>query len=117
MSEVLTFYGVDDVSLRAKKPKQTTIAGHPCDATEAAWARTDSKVTAGIWECTPGVFKTAREGTDEIVYIVSGSGVLISDGGHASAHSAGDVVVIPNGFSGEWHIKETLRKVYVSVSV
>ncbi|GAT88382.1 hypothetical protein CVCC1112_3041 [Paenarthrobacter nicotinovorans] len=42
---------------------------------------------------------------------------MVSDDGHASSHSAGDVVVIPDGFSGEWHIEETLRKVYVSVSV
>lgn len=117
METVLICKGAGDLSLGVKLAKPTTTAGSPCDVTREVWEKADSRVRAGIWECTPGVFRTSREGADEIVYILSGSGVLVSDEGHASSHSAGDVVVIPDGFSGEWHIEETLRKVYVSVSV
>jgi len=96
--------------------RKNSILGEPFESFTELWSRDDAKVQVGIWECTPGSFLTERSGTDEIVYIVSGRGRLVSDDGVETEHAAGDVLVIPDGFKGVWHIHETIRKVYVGSS-
>jgi hypothetical protein len=65
----------------------------------------------------PGSFKTARQGVNEVILVLEGRGTLVSDAGERVDHEAGDMVLIPNGWSGVWEIHEHFRKQYVSIAV
>ncbi|WP_407175732.1 cupin domain-containing protein [Bradyrhizobium sp. STM 3562] len=49
----------------------------------------------------------------EVAFILSGS-ATIADATTGTAHivNAGDVVVLPPGWTGRWDVTETVRKVY-----
>ncbi len=95
-----------------KTPKPTAIDGTPADSAVSLWERSDGKVLTGTWECTPGRFVTSRDGINEVVYILSGRGTLIADDGTETEYQPGDAIALLDGFTGEWHVRETTRKVY-----
>lgn len=67
---------------------------------------------SGIWECTPGPSRWVLQ-TNEFVHVLSGSMSITPDGGETEFVGAGDTVFIPRGWSGNWELHETLRKLYV----
>jgi len=98
--------------------KPTAINGtEPRDATDSALTFKASNVNLGFWECSPGSFKTARDGVNEVVLVLEGKGTLVSDTGERVEHKAGDMVLIPNGWSGVWEIHEHFKKQYISISL
>ena len=100
---------------RALKP--TAIEGtEPKDATVNAFTTSASQVDLGFWECSPGTFRTARDGVNEIILVLEGKATLVSDSGERVDHKAGDMVLIPNGWSGVWEIHEHFKKQYITVS-
>jgi hypothetical protein len=74
------------------------------------WKDGDQEV--GIWECTAGPSRWVLE-THEEIYIISGKMTVTRDGGEPLDVGAGDAVVFPRGWAGNWQIHETLRKLYV----
>ena len=74
---------------------------------------TADAVRAGVWECQPGGWPIEPRTDTETCYIPSGR-VLITDAatGDSFEASAGDVLVLPEGWSGRWDVKETVRKVF-----
>jgi uncharacterized cupin superfamily protein len=98
--------------------KTTALNGTvPKDATDNALTLQASNVDLGFWECSPGSFRTARDGVDEVILVLEGKGALVSDSGDRVHHEAGDMVLIPNGWSGVWEIHEHFKKQYISISV
>ncbi|MCY0906655.1 cupin domain-containing protein [Arthrobacter sp. H14-L1] len=67
---------------------------------------------SGIWECTAGPSRWVLE-THEFLHVLSGSMTITADGGEAEFVGPGDTVFVPRGWSGNWEIHETLRKVFV----
>lgn len=67
---------------------------------------------SGIWECTAGPSRWVLE-TNEFVHVLSGSMTITPDGGEPEFVGSGTTVFIPRGWSGNWEIHETLRKLYV----
>lgn len=112
MTKALRFEQV----VTAEHPDKTAKPGldgtTPAESAAPLWESAAGDIMVGTWECTPGSFNTKREGFDEIIYILEGSGRLVSDDGEVTAYAAGDVVVIQDGFRGQWHVDETIRKVY-----
>ena len=66
----------------------------------------------GVWECTPGGWPIENRPDSETVRILSGRARLTDAGGSSVELSAGDVLVLPKGWSGRWDILETVRKYY-----
>lgn len=89
----------------------------PSDASVGSLNIAASNADLGFWQCSPGSFKTARDGVNEVVLILEGRGTLISDSGERLDHQAGDLVLIPNGWSGVWEIHEHLKKYYAVYTV
>jgi uncharacterized cupin superfamily protein len=90
----------------------------PLEGTPAASGlvlASDGPVETGIWECTPGRFTSRRDGTCEMMHFVAGAGTLTDADGTAHAIRPGTVRYLPDGWSGEFHITETIRKTYVSI--
>lgn len=68
----------------------------------------------GFWECTPGGWPVNDRQDTEVAYILSGKGEITDQAtGDVHAIGAGDLVILPVGWTGRWNITETVRKVYV----
>jgi uncharacterized cupin superfamily protein len=67
----------------------------------------------GIWECQPGGWPVVDRPDTEVAYILSGR-ATITDSSTGTAHhvGAGDLIVLPPGWTGRWDVSETVRKVY-----
>ena len=70
-------------------------------------------IGVGVWECTPGGWDVIDRPDTETVLVLSGRARLTERDGAPVEIAAGDLVVLPRGWSGRWEILETLRKVYV----
>ena len=92
-------------------PKPNPSRGEPVESVKVLFE--DAQVEAGVWECTPGTFPSRRDGFREAVTIIAGSGTLRDADGNETPFVAGTALAIPEGWSGEWDIVETTRKVYV----
>lgn len=70
----------------------------------------------GLWECTEGTFPSSRSGRTEVCLILSGSAEIHSDSDEPTIFvKQGDLVVLPDGWSGKWTVLETVEKVYVNI--
>ena len=66
----------------------------------------------GIWECTPGRF--ARQLVEaEVMHILAGCGRFTPTSGEPIEFRSGDTLFFPADTTGEWDIRETVRKVFV----
>ena len=85
--------------------------GEPMQASGLTlWADGDQE--AGVWECTPGPSYWKLD-CHEFVHILSGRVSVTPDGGDPVEMGPGDTAVFPRGWTGNWQILETIRKVYV----
>lgn len=67
----------------------------------------------GIWECEPGGWPVVDRPDTEVAYIISGRATLSDDeSGSQVEVTAGDVIILPPGWSGRWDVRETVRKVF-----
>ncbi len=75
----------------------------------------DEHAETGIWECTPGSFPSRRQGTAELMHFVAGDATLTDDAGGSHTLGPGSVIFLPDGWSGAWEIRQTVRKTYVTI--
>jgi uncharacterized protein len=102
---------VQSMDLPVKGPRTTVFEGEPV---ESVYRFYDDGVTlAGIWECTPGRFPVVKEDSISTMFFLSGAGTITDQDGESRAIEPGGVFVEPQGWRGEWHITETVRKIYV----
>jgi uncharacterized cupin superfamily protein len=117
-AEAQILRSLDTLSFSELVEKPTAVIGsEPKDATDNALTINASLVDLGFWECSPGSFKTSRDGVNEVILVLEGKGTLVSDTGQRLDHKAGDMVLIPNGWSGVWEIHEHFKKQYITMSV
>jgi uncharacterized protein len=75
----------------------------------------DGHVQTGVWECTPGSFRWGTEGFCELMHFTSGDVTITADDGTVHRLTAGDVLFVPEGWSGVWEVHSTVRKSYTIV--
>ncbi|WP_226534234.1 cupin domain-containing protein [Microbacterium paraoxydans] len=74
---------------------------------------TGSDAAIGVWECEPGGWEVLNRPNTETFTVLSGSAVLTDyDTQEQTTISAGDLIILPPGWSGRWDVTETLRKAY-----
>lgn len=93
---------------------QRLVEGAPKFRTWDLAKNADGTVTAGIWDVTPGAYRSIKGATWEFCSIVSGVSELIEDGHPPRRITAGDSFVMHPGFEGTWKVIETTRKLWVS---
>jgi uncharacterized protein len=78
--------------------------------------------SVGYWTCTPGSFSiTSAKPTTECFHVLEGVFFLTDnnnqkdDGSRSQKCVAGDTVILPHGWSGDFHIVETVKKLWVEV--
>ena len=72
----------------------------------------DGEKQAGVWECTPGPSRWSMP-SNEFIYVLYGRMTVTQDGGEPTDVGPGDTMVFPRGWTGDWQIHETVRKLYV----
>jgi len=107
---------IDDVlgaELVAGQPVPTATAGAPYES----WLviSDDGQVELGVWEVTPGSFHGSKEGVYEQMHFVAGSGTITDADGVVTEIAPGVVMLCPDGWSGDWDVRETVRKTYAIV--
>lgn len=91
--------------------------GEPLDGPMATagyrwWHSADGRLRTGLWSCTEGRFQTSFDHDEgEVIWVVSGSLTCVEDDGPTTTLSPGDAMLFPPGWTGEWRIAGTLRKV------
>ena len=66
-----------------------------------------------IWACGAGVFPRVKDKRGSFMYIISGDATIVDEDGTSHELTADSVLVLPFGWAGTWHIRETIRKVYL----
>ena len=66
-----------------------------------------------IWACGAGMFPRVKDRRGSFMYILSGDATIVDAGGTSHELTADSVLVLPFGWVGTWHIRETIRKVYL----
>ena len=80
---------------------------------KTAVLRFDTEVKTGVWECQPGGWPIVDRADTEVCYVLSGAATITDDAtGTKHELRAGDLLVLPAGWSGRWDVTETLRKIY-----
>jgi len=88
------------------------LRGQPLQRTWHHFTSGDEKFFAGLWEAEPGCW-SIRYTENEYCQILAGRSILRDEQGRERVVRAGDSFVIPAGFSGQWDVQETTKKIYV----
>lgn len=113
MQDILPFLALGDAELGPFSPKPTRITENQVEASRQLWQSEDGLVQVGIWECTPGRFTADRRSNSEICHIISGRVEMHHTDGTVRHLGAGDCLILPQGWTGEWNILEQTRKLYI----
>jgi uncharacterized cupin superfamily protein len=66
-----------------------------------------------IYEATDGLVVVTDQPYDELVHVVHGECILTPLGGEPQQFKAGDIFIVPKGFSGNWEGKAGFRELIV----
>jgi len=98
-----------------KKGPRNADWGEPEDFSKSFWKA--GPTATGSWACTEGGFNgTPNRPNTEWFYVLEGAGFLTNLDGTARRFGAGDVVILPKGWSGRWDVIEPIRKVWCLIS-
>ena len=95
--------------------KPTTLSEGQEEASSLLWTSEDGRTKIGVWECTPGHFTADRTAAGEYCHIISGRATVSGPDGEGETRDVGpgDLLVLPQGWTGEWVIHEHMRKLFV----
>lgn len=101
----------------------TTVDGGPRAGADVGDPRTryaelftEGGVETGVWASTPGGWPIENRADTEVVLIISGRATITDADGTKTEVGAGDVFVLPKGWSGRWDIVEDVEKLYVTIA-
>lgn len=114
MIDLKTFANLAAVPLGDFADKPTTLTRGQQEASALLWSSEDGGTKIGVWECTPGRFTADRTAAGEYCHILSGrASVTNADGSGSRDIGPGDLLVLPQGWTGEWVIHDHMRKLFV----
>lgn len=94
--------------------KPTSLTPGQIEASAMLWTSQDGLTKIGVWECTPGHFTADRSIVAEYCHIISGTASVTNhDGSGTRDIGAGDLLILPVGWKGEWVVHTTLKKLFV----
>ena len=98
------------LSLRPEDPLAVT-RGDPRASVRELYR--DEVVECGVWEVTPGEFTGENAGFGEHMYVLRGEATVTSEDGAVIELRPGVSFVARAGWRGSWHVRETVRKIFV----
>lgn len=97
------------------KEAALAVEGNPVATLQVTYAAPDHSVSAGIWECEPGLLRLPSYPTTEYCRMISGDLVITNKAGEQQVFGPGDAFVVPKGFIGTWNMRSKVKKEWVSV--
>ncbi|HWT98562.1 MAG TPA: cupin domain-containing protein [Terriglobales bacterium] len=113
MIDFSTFKDLASADIGPFAPKPTCLEGDQQEAARTLFESVDGSMSIGIWECTPGRFTADRTKSSETCHIISGRVEMRHVDGKTEILGPGDLLVLPQGWAGEWRILERTRKLYI----
>ena len=114
MISLETFADLANTELGPFADKPTTLTPGQKEASAVLWTSADDRTKIGVWECTPGHFTADRTAAGEYCHIISGTATLTNaDGSGSRDIGPGDLLVLPQGWQGEWVLHSHMRKLFV----
>lgn len=111
MSEMTVVHGAPAAALDPAGQRPGADSGDPQLHTLLIAPQATGSI--GVWECQPGGWPVVNRPDTEVAYILSGTATITDDAtGLRRQVVAGDLLVLPPGWSGRWDVTETVRKVY-----
>lgn len=98
---------------RQDTPGERRIDGDPRFRIWNLERAADGAIASGIWETTPGRWRSVYENKWEFCTIVQGALTITEDGCEPVTYREGDSFVIRDGFRGIWSAEVPTRKHYV----
>jgi len=109
----MTIDDILDAELATGRSVPTAVEGEPYESWHVI--SDDGRVEIGIREVTPGSFRGETDGIYEQMHFVTGSGTITDGEGVVTEIGPGVVMLCPDGWSGVWDVRETVRKTYTIV--
>ena len=91
-----------------------TGATHGSPVTASDTYLDNGYMSTGAWTCSAGSFPVAERSTTEAFFLLEGVAFLTNSDGSARRCVAGDTVVLPKGWKGQWDIIEPVKKIWVT---
>ena len=114
MTDHKVFNDLANIALATFKDKPTSLTEGQQEASVLLWTSADGHCKLGVWECQPGRFTADRSTAGEYCHIIAGKASVTNvDGINSREIKAGDLLVLPQGWTGEWIIHEHMRKLFV----
>ena len=111
-AQIVDFRSSTPEITRSKPPQERLLAGSPEHTARNFFSDATGRIFAGVWESSPGRWRVTYS-ENEFCHITQGRVAIEDDQGRRWDFKAGDSFVIASGFSGTWHVTESLRKLYV----
>lgn len=109
--------GLTTLEIKSVNPKEPSETLGQIEGSHRVWAtERPSTVRAGVWSCSPGSFPSRRDGWSESFYVIAGRATITGDDGVVNEVSVGDMLVLPDGWTGHWQVHEPMRKVYTMMT-
>lgn len=96
------------------RPKETAQTPGQTESSRTVWESAEG-IRSGVWEVTPGTFRSTRPEYHEMCQIVAGRATIVEDDGTSREIGPGSLFITPEGWTGTWIVHETLRKVWVVI--
>jgi uncharacterized protein len=113
MIDLKIFADLASTPLGAFADKPTSLTEGQTEASNLLWASADGGTKIGVWECTPGRFTADRTAAGEYCHILSGRATVSNADGSSRDIGPGDLLVLPQGWTGEWLIHDHMRKLFI----
>lgn len=113
MIELKSFADLASISLGDFAEKPTTLTQGQTEASNLLWTSPDGLTKIGVWECSPGRFTADRSAAGEYCHILSGRATVMNADGGSRDIGPGDLLVLPQGWTGEWVIHDHMRKLFM----
>ena len=95
----------------SEPPAERLIAGAPQLSVRNYYTDPTQQFFAGRWAATRGKWRV-RYTENELCVMTAGRVVIESATGERSSFAAGDVFLVPAGFTGTWEVLEDCAKIY-----
>jgi uncharacterized cupin superfamily protein len=108
---LLTIFPTSEPRLDA--PGERRLLGDPQFSIWNLEKAVGGTISSGIWQTTPGRWRSTYDGKWEFCTIVEGALTITEDGADPVTYRVGESFVIRDGFRGIWEATELTRKHYV----
>ncbi len=97
-------------------PKASFTTDETDETTMSFFESDGGAVASGVWECPPCKVEIPSYPVNEMMTIISGALTITNADGVEETFGPGEVVFASKGSKMTWHIKERLRKYYMTSS-